>query len=147
MEGPIDIINEAKLSNYDFVPSIYFYSNKIDLTKQRPFTEVYDFDKIDSRGQPHFKLDVLKKYVKFYTMIRHRGKGTDNFFRSDMVECTEEMYEALPDGKDLSQLKRRLCPDTKKLKDDLMVKGLYADENERISFSIEIDICNKTLDS
>ena len=64
-----------------------------------------------------------------------------------MVECTEEMYEALPDGKDLSQLKRRLCPDMKNLKEDLMVKGLYADENERISFSIEIDICNKTLDS
>ena len=77
----------------------------------KPFAEVFDFDKTDSYGQPYFKMDILKKYIKFRTMIRYRNKGIEKSLRFDMVECTEQMFEALPDDKkDLSELKRRLCP-------------------------------------
>ena len=81
-------------------------------------------------------------------MMRYRNKGVEKSLRSDMVECTEQMFEALPDdNKDLSELKRRLCPNMKELQNFLMVKGLYSDPYKRISFSLEVDLCNKTLDS
>ena len=75
MEGLVNYTSEVKISNHTFLPSIEHFSSKIDSIKDRPFAEVFDFDKIDSEGQPHFKMDILKKYVKFHVMIRYRNKG------------------------------------------------------------------------
>ena len=125
------------------------FENKVEQIKQWPFSEVFDFELQGELEQPQFKFDILKKYLKFYVKILTRGRNIESkILRSDMVQCTEEMFSTLPnDIKDLNQLTRRLCPDMDNIKDDLKVKGLYSDPNERISFSIQAVLCDSTLDS
>ena len=68
--------------------------------------------------QPHFDMQKLNKYIKFYVKIITKGNAVENkVLRSNMVECTPDMFENLPEKKrDLSKLTRRLCPDMKNLK-------------------------------
>ena len=61
------------VTDHVFMPSIqvkvFDYADKIDHIRTRPFAEV--FENIDSEtakelNEPHFKMDKLRKYIKFF---------------------------------------------------------------------------------
>lgn len=87
----------------------------------------------------------LKKYLKFYIKILRKGTEveTQTIYRSGMIGCTEELFEALPkELKVKSVIESRLCPDMATIKDDLVLKNGYSNKEDRISFSIQAVLCD-----
>jgi hypothetical protein len=135
---------EIKLTDYNFMPSL---QTKITVNlndfKALEVSEVYDFD---SQNNYKFNLEKLSKYIKFYIKILRKGSDveTSTILRSNLVACTEEMFNALPDElKIKSVVESRLCPDMESIKDDFVIKNGYSNKKERISFSIQAVLCNE----
>lgn len=93
-------------------------------------------------------LEKFSQYIKFLTHIRVRNKTnnnkTDYYLEVPMVKCKREWFKNIE--VDLSST--RICPDLDSIpKEFWIVKGNYESNDERISFSSNVIICDKNLSS
>ena len=122
-------LEELVISDYDFLPSIKYtvFKAALEDIRSKTISEVFEFP-TNPASQPHFNLEKLKKYVKFYTKSRTKGSGVENkILRADMIQCTPEMFSKLPDFEDTATIlfTMRLCPDLSAYEDGLKVRGTY----------------------
>lgn len=94
------------------IDSKMIFGDDLSLVKDKNYSEVFVLN--ENLTDYNFDLDELKRYVKFYVKIHQEGSqvGKDLVLRSDLVQCTNDMFKALDDTQISGyQIKKRLCPD------------------------------------
>ena len=117
------------IDKYTFLPSIdskLITTEDLSSIQSKNYAEIFKFNEDFTDYQ--FNIEKLKKYVKFYVKILKKGSLLEKqtILRSDMVQCTQEMFEKLG-GSLISKFKteKRLCPDMKNINEYLRVKNAY----------------------
>ena len=74
------------------------FGDDLSLIKNKSYSEVFVLN--EDLSDYNFDVDELKRYVKFYVKIYQEGSqvGKDYVLRSDLVQCTREMFKALDDS-------------------------------------------------
>ena len=143
---------ELKILDYNFMPTIEILPNG-DIHQDDLFTladlqssnEVY---KTEDGMYKVFPMDVekLQNFVEPVIKFHRRIESVSSYIVEPMRRCTPEDFErrghVFIHEQERVAHSYRLCPNWERL-DFLSAKNGYSNTEERLSFSLEINLCNK----
>lgn len=97
-------------------------------------------------GQLDLDLSKLSRYIVPRLKVKTRSNSQSTYVRMDWRKCQVQDFVRMgyqPKEAEYTNIRARLCPDvTKALEEMYKIKNSYTDQEERISFSIEIEKCS-----
>ena len=109
---------------------------------------------MDEHGDYRLDFSLLNRYILPRLKIKTIAEGQTTFITSSFRQCQIEDFTRVgykPHQDDHASYLSRICPEfdtiaQKSIAEHFIIKNGYVNNVDRISFSVEIDLCNENVE-